>query len=414
MVFDTTSANTGHKTASCISIQIVLDRALLWLACRHHIGEVVLTHVWDELKIECSKSPEISIFRRFRDNFGRLPLIEINNLSHTITLSVSHKSEIIQTIRDAVEHNNSQIFLRGDYLELVELCIFYLEPETFTELFNREFSIKKPGALHKARWMAKILYGIKILLLSQVIMKELPKGAVFGKGQLEKLQHFIRFVFYVYIQWWITAPMVAAAPLHDIVLLKKIENYKSSNQIVSKGALVGIKNHLWYLTEELVPLALFSEEVNNEEKQAMVIKLLEYKEGKFKKRFGSGFGKPCFPTLEGKDLKTISLKDFVGQDSWQFFRILKIDTSFLYQPAERWGNYPLYKTGQMVVNSLKVVNDCAERGVRLGLDFLSSARIEERYQEVLQIVENDRKIMPNQRKRKLEPSNKTWFLALSK
>ena len=32
MVFDTTSANTGSKTAACISLQTKLKRALLWLA----------------------------------------------------------------------------------------------------------------------------------------------------------------------------------------------------------------------------------------------------------------------------------------------------------------------------------------------------------------------------------------------
>ena len=56
MVFDTTAYNTGHKTAACISIQRVLDTPLLWLACRHHIGEVVLGKVWDALGVECSKS----------------------------------------------------------------------------------------------------------------------------------------------------------------------------------------------------------------------------------------------------------------------------------------------------------------------------------------------------------------------
>ena len=45
MVFDTTSANTGHKTAGCAAVQESLKRELLWFACRHHIGEVLLKHV---------------------------------------------------------------------------------------------------------------------------------------------------------------------------------------------------------------------------------------------------------------------------------------------------------------------------------------------------------------------------------
>ncbi len=64
MVFDTTSSNTGAHTAACVSLQTLLNRILLWFACRHHVGEVILTHVWEALKIETSLSPEISLFQR--------------------------------------------------------------------------------------------------------------------------------------------------------------------------------------------------------------------------------------------------------------------------------------------------------------------------------------------------------------
>ncbi|XP_065643543.1 uncharacterized protein LOC136075135 isoform X2 [Hydra vulgaris] len=62
MVFDTTASNTGAKTAGCVSIQNLLNRPLLWLACRHHIGEIILTHEWNSLKIEISKGPNINLF----------------------------------------------------------------------------------------------------------------------------------------------------------------------------------------------------------------------------------------------------------------------------------------------------------------------------------------------------------------
>ena len=68
MVFDTTAANTGHLTAACISIQSKLDRALLWCACRRHIGELVINGAWEALGVETSSSPDIKIFKRFRKN----------------------------------------------------------------------------------------------------------------------------------------------------------------------------------------------------------------------------------------------------------------------------------------------------------------------------------------------------------
>ena len=65
-----------------------------------------------------------------------------------------------------------------------------------------------------------------------------------------------------------------------------------------------------------------------------------------------------------------------------------------------------------IVENLAVVNDAAERGVKLGHDFLSCARKEENYQNILQVVENDRKSLPNQRKRHAT-NKKLWFLKLT-
>ena len=53
------------------------------------------------------------------------------------------------------------------------------------------------------------------------------------------------------------------------------------------------------------------------------------------------------------------------------------------------------------ISAINVVNDAAERAVKLSSDFLSAARSESHYQNVLQVVEQDRKARPNLRKRKL-------------
>ena len=63
MVVDTTSSNIGAQTAACVALQNTISKPLLWFACRHHVGEVVLGHIWDVLKIEVSKSPEIQFFK---------------------------------------------------------------------------------------------------------------------------------------------------------------------------------------------------------------------------------------------------------------------------------------------------------------------------------------------------------------
>ncbi|KAK5879916.1 hypothetical protein CesoFtcFv8_022992 [Champsocephalus esox] len=67
MAFDTTASNIGHLTAPCIAIQLSLGRPLLWSGCRHHIGEVLLSHIFTDLKMETSRSPEVTLFTRIRD-----------------------------------------------------------------------------------------------------------------------------------------------------------------------------------------------------------------------------------------------------------------------------------------------------------------------------------------------------------
>ena len=50
-VFDTTSSNTGHLQFSiCVTLQSHLQSALIWSEYQHHVGKVILTHVFNDLK----------------------------------------------------------------------------------------------------------------------------------------------------------------------------------------------------------------------------------------------------------------------------------------------------------------------------------------------------------------------------
>ena len=400
MVFDTTSVNTGARTAACISIQNSLNRELLWLACRHHVGERILVHTWDSLKIEASKSPDIMIFNRFKENFEKLTYGNLDNMQipeipvHLIGL----KDSIVNLCREAYKAD----FARGDYKELIQLTLVYLNaaPEGFKRL-------QRPGALHKARWMSKLLYSLKIVLISDQIL-DLPSGTVLGVGQFPKLQQFVEFVVFCYTPWWISTPVSSAAPINDLKLIQSIQKYKHHHPGIGNAALKAIGLHMWYLTEELVPLSLFSHSLSDEEKDLVSKKILQSQSSdSCVQRTGSNFGKPIFPDVPQV---TCDLSEFAGKDSWAFFRILDISPNFLNTPAASWPSNEEYAVGKVVVANLCVVNDAAEKGVKLCHDFLGSSRRESNLQNVLQVVENCRGQLPNQRKRKLE--SKRWFLKI--
>ena len=165
--------------------------------------------------------------------------------------------------------------------------------------------------------MAKLIYSMKMVLLSEKIIAELPKGSVFCVDQLAKLQRFVKFVVLVYIPWWITCSQSSDAPVNDLKLLKMIHGH--DDKVMSRSAATAFSRHYWYLSEELVPLALFSDKLLDQEKQSIIETLLSFTrsedENIFENRTGSAFGKPSFPTAIDS---SHSLSKLVGPDSWGF------------------------------------------------------------------------------------------------
>lgn len=69
MGFDTTAVNTGVKSGACTSIENKLNKELLWLPCRHHIMEIILSKVFT-LCLGPSSSPEIQILKRLKESWN--------------------------------------------------------------------------------------------------------------------------------------------------------------------------------------------------------------------------------------------------------------------------------------------------------------------------------------------------------
>ena len=146
MVFDTKALNTGSITAACVSTQGELGRPLLGTPCRKHIGEVVVKHIWDDLKIEASKSPNVSLFVRFREVFPQLPSSQESlNIPEIPPDLLKKKEEVITICKIFLEKQNSY---RGDYKELASLTLLYLGDSQTKASFEK---FLKPSAMHSAR-----------------------------------------------------------------------------------------------------------------------------------------------------------------------------------------------------------------------------------------------------------------------
>ncbi|KAG0727841.1 hypothetical protein GWK47_003924 [Chionoecetes opilio] len=115
--------------------------------------------------------------------------------------------------------------------------------------------------MHQARWMAKILYSLKIWMLRDQL-HDLTKWE-------EKCARDVALsAATVYMKPWFTTSLAAAAPRTDLDLLQKLRTYPDPQ--IAKVSSAKLQKHLWYLSEELVGFAFFDEEVPPETKRAMV------------------------------------------------------------------------------------------------------------------------------------------------
>ena len=110
-------------------------------------------------------------------------------------------------------------------------------------------------------------------------------------------------------------------------------------------------------------------------------------------------GKPKLPTL----LPDIDLVNLVGPNSWLIFQILKINTNWMAQPAITWKLNLDFCKFENYVKSIRVVNDIAERGIRLCSEYmLIMTKDEEKRKQIYQVVEDQRKRICNR--------DKEWYI----
>lgn len=378
MAFDTTAANTGRHSGACHLIEQKLGKDLLHLACRHHFHEVILGDVFKHC-LGPSSGPEISLFKRFRGSWKSIDKKAFTTAlgDETCSKVLDHhqelRAEVLLFAKDALLSN----IPRCDYRELLELTIIFLG-----DIPARGIRFAAPGAMHRARWMAKIIYSIKVWMF---------RGAFKLTAKEERsLRDLSLFGALLYTKAWTSASNPIEAPLNDFILASSIAKYTLINEGISSVAKNALSRHLWYLGEELVALSFFDNRLGTETKQKMIDALLKPGTEATRKR----------ATVNVNDAAAMNLEDFVTENTLQFFRILGLPVSFLsaVDPKD-WTNNEEYKQGRAIAESLKVVNDTAERGVKLIQDFNSSlTKNEEQKQYLLQVVKAHRLRFRNTKK----------------
>ena len=101
---------------------------------------------------------------------------------------------------------------------------------------------------------------------------------------------------------------------------------------------------------------------------------------------------PCF--------QSVTLSDFVTERSTNLFAALQMNTDFLASHPSQWLQCSSFCDSKEKAAAIRVINDCAERAVKLATDFNSTLSHDESQRPLIyQVVEYHRQLMSRTHKK---------------
>ena len=193
------------------------------------------------------------------------------------------------------------------------------------------------------------------------------------------------FVALVYAIQWNQAMFPSHAPYNELLFMRQL--YRGIPCLrVAQVALIVFMRHLWYVSEDLVPLSLFDERVTKEKKAAMVHDMKKSKGQKCLDANAFNLNMPLSDFFISQSRKALDI--LLSGQTEEVARILA-------KSPTRWENKPLFCSINIVFDRVKVVNHVAERAVALITSF-NEAIIREEAQKQLffKVVAKDRRKCP--------------------
>lgn len=310
--FDTTAANTGPGTGAAVLLEQNFDRDLLYLPCRHHISELLLRAVF-EVNFGKTSAPTVPVFDRFAHAWKNINTSDFKTGVEDDDVLAILSAEKIEEMKVFCRNNLKEKQVRGDYKELLELCLIFLGDSV------PNFKVRRPGATTHARFMGKTVYSFKIFMF-RAQFSLTPR-------ELKAFRNICIFLADVYVKYWYGCEKAIQAPNRDLILMKSIVGYH--DQQTSSALIKKFRRHLWYLSEELVAFAFFDTEVSLEMKREMIVALNVQGCWQNHKRFEPG-------VEEFGLLAETNLCDFVSPRSQQLFDRLEIESDFLLFDPSEW------------------------------------------------------------------------------
>jgi len=385
---DTTSSNTGHLSGACVHLEQLLERDCLLLACRHHVYELVLKGIFEGL-LGPTSGPDTPIFKRFKEAWD-----EIKSKNIKTGIRDAEVEKAIEDVKDNLviflKRSLEKKFARDDYKEFLQLTLIFLG-----EVKEEDVKFSPPGPIHHARWMAKAIYSLKIFLFREHFK--------LTKGELNGIRIVCIFLVKLYVKAWFRVPFATEAPYQDLKFLKDLHNF--SLTVNKKAGVAGLKKflgHLWYLNPELAALGLFDSTVPYDIKEKMAKNITS---GEEDENIGVTIKKVTLYQNQVPEYMEKELDYFVSPESLNLFKRINLKPTFLNQNPKIWEKDANFSAAKKFFEKLSVVNDSAERGVKLISEYNTIlTKDEDQKQFILKIVKDYREQFPKVTKNVLEKS----------
>ena len=85
---------------------------------------------------------------------------------------------------------------------------------------------------------------------------------------MPKIRAFAIFITHIYVKWWLTCEKTVDAAWNDLTLYHHLQAYKAVDEGIAASVIKAIERHRWYLTVEMLLLALFSSKLKYDDKRA--------------------------------------------------------------------------------------------------------------------------------------------------
>ena len=220
LCFDTTSSNTGLDKGACYRFLRELDRDLLLLACRHHVTELRMGKFWESVTKLKTVGPDNPLFKKLKStlespgfviDYTKLTKFPWKDVRGTVLESAAEESLKFCKAYLQVKDN-----LRADRQELAELVVIYLDGTT-----GEILKIRKPGAVHHARFLSKTNYCLKTVILMMQL------AYLLGDYELMKqLKELAIFISCFYAPWYLLSHEAIRAPFLDVSAIHLMFRYE--------------------------------------------------------------------------------------------------------------------------------------------------------------------------------------------